>query len=134
MRKNTLLTKPLLDVVKSLQDLNQRAVLEYTPVINDMIRTGCRDIHRIEHTLDNLLGFCGYDPALQLYRRLCRHYFDIDQNATVDYINAYREMWDKDSKPKTKLRSQAKVVISENFLALTQTEKKRRSKIKNINS
>jgi len=43
-----------------------------------------------------LLDFCGHAPTLQLYRRLCRHYFDIDPVATVSYINAYREMWDSE--------------------------------------
>ena len=46
----------------------------------------------IKHTLDGWLDFCGYDPALQLYRSLCRHYFAIDPVATADYIHAYREL------------------------------------------
>jgi hypothetical protein len=29
-----------------------------------------------------------------LYRRLCRHYWQFNPEATVSYINAYREMWD----------------------------------------
>lgn len=28
------------------------------------------------------------------YKRLCRHYFTINPQATVDYVHAYREMWD----------------------------------------
>lgn len=53
-----------------------------------------RDARRIERTLDGLLDFCGNPPTLDLYRRLCRHYFDIDPVATASYINAYRELWD----------------------------------------
>ena len=79
--------------------LNRQAVQEYTPVVEAILRTRSRDIRHIEHTLDGLLDFCGYNPALQLYRRLCRHYFDIDPAATVDYINAYREYWDPKTTP-----------------------------------
>jgi len=32
---------------------------------------------------------------LAIYKKLCRSYFDIDQEATVFYVNAYREMWDE---------------------------------------
>jgi hypothetical protein len=52
----------------------------------------------IEHCLDGMLGFCFDDEMLLLYKKLCRYYFDIDQEAMVFYINSYREMWDeKDS-------------------------------------
>ena len=84
-------------LAERLQALNRRAVTEYTPVVEAILRSGDRDIRHIEHTLDGLLDFCGHDPALQLYRRLCRHYYDIDPAATVSYIEAYREMWDSES-------------------------------------
>jgi hypothetical protein len=34
--------------------------------------------------------------CLELFRRLCRHYWDIDPAATAGYVHAYREMWDSD--------------------------------------
>jgi hypothetical protein len=54
-----------------------------------------------------LLDFCFFDPALQLYRRLCRHYFAIDPAATGFYIDAYREMWDPETKSPTRVRKPA---------------------------
>lgn len=84
-------------LAEALTALNQQAVLEYTPVIESILRARSRDADHIEHTLDGLLSFCGYAPALVLYKKLCRHYWEIDPNATVFYINAYRDMWDSDS-------------------------------------
>jgi hypothetical protein len=78
----------------SIQSLNQQAVREYTPVVDSILRSQRRDTGHIEHTLDGLLDFCGYQPAILLYKRLCRHYWAIDQIATAYYVNAYREMWD----------------------------------------
>ena len=46
-----------------------------------------------------ILDFCAYEPALVLFKKLCRHYFDIDPAATADYVRFYREMWD--SEPET---------------------------------
>lgn len=85
--------KPL---VESLQALNQQAVTEYAPVVENILRSRSRDTEHIEHTLDGLLGFCGYEPALVLFKKLCRHYWEIDPVATARQINAYREFWDAD--------------------------------------
>ena len=84
-------------IAKELELLQQRAVLEYRPLVEGILRSNCRDAWQIERTLDGLLDFCGYEPALALYRKLCRYYWDLDPVATAFYVNAYREMWDSES-------------------------------------
>jgi len=84
------------ELAESISDLNRQAVREYAPVVDSIIRIRSRDVRYIERTLDGLLDFCGYEPTLQLYRQLCRYYYDIDPVATVSYVNAYREMWDSE--------------------------------------
>jgi hypothetical protein len=84
----------ILDLVDSMRELEQRAALQYRPVVDDILRTGSRDAHHIEHTLDGLLDFCGHGPVVLMYRQLCRHYWQFDETATAFYINAYRERWD----------------------------------------
>lgn len=97
----------LFESVRGLADsvhaLNQEAVTQYAPVVEAIISTCSRDAQHIEHTLDGLLDFCGYDPAMQLYRRLCRHYVDKDPVATADYVNAYREMWDSETEAESQV-------------------------------
>ena len=83
-------------IAKELQGLQTLAVAQYTPMVEAIIATSSRDVRHIEQTLDGLLDFCCHEPALQLYRRLCRHYFDFDPAATAGYINAYRELWDSE--------------------------------------
>jgi hypothetical protein len=102
--KKIVRTREYKDMVESirglagqLHDLNKQAVKEYSPLVDAIIRSRSRDVNHIEHTLDSLLSFCGYDPALQLYRRLCRHYYEIDPKATAEHVYAYREMWDEGS-------------------------------------
>ena len=80
----------------SMRDLQRQAAQAYLPVVDDILHTRSRDTQHIEHTLDGLLDFCGHEPILQLYKKLCRHYWDIDPTATADYVNAYREYWDSD--------------------------------------
>ena len=87
----------IIGLARSLRDLQQQAALQYEPVVDDILRTRSRDTRHIEHTLDGLLGFCGHEPVLRMYKNLCRHYRDIDPAATADYINAYRKYWDSDA-------------------------------------
>ncbi len=84
---------------ESLQTLNRQAVTAYTPIVEDIVCSRSRDISHIEHTLDGLLGFCGYEPALLLFKKLCRHYWEIDPVATAAHIEAYRHMYDSDDEP-----------------------------------
>ncbi len=80
----------------SMRDLQRQAAQQYLPVVDDILRTRSRDTQHIEHTLDGLLDFCGHESVLQMYKKLCRHYWDIDPAATAYHINAYREYWDSD--------------------------------------
>jgi hypothetical protein len=84
------------DIVAQIERLHRQAVLEYTPLVEGIIRSDNRDVHQIERTLDGLLDFGSHDSILQLYRRLCRHYSRIDHAATASYIQSYRAMWDSD--------------------------------------
>jgi hypothetical protein len=86
----------ILDLVDSMRELEQRAALQYRPVVDDIVRSNSHDAQHIEHTLDGLLDFCGQEPVVPLYRQLCRHYWQLDPAATAFYIDAYRERWDGD--------------------------------------
>jgi len=43
-----------------------------------------------------LLEHACNEEVLLLYKKLCRYYWDINPQATVDYVNYYREMWDNE--------------------------------------
>ena len=84
----------LQQLAEFILELQALAVRQYTPVVESILRSGSRDVRPIEQVLSGLLDFCSYEPALLLYKRLCRYYFDIDPIATVDYVYAYRDLWD----------------------------------------
>lgn len=90
--------KAILELAKGMQAISKKALIEYQNELEDIIDSDCHDKNRIEHTLDGMLGFC-FDPKmLELYRKLCRYYYDIDQNATAEYVCMYRDMWDPEQK------------------------------------
>lgn len=81
-------------LAESLRGVQKLGVAQYTPVVESILRTRSRDVRHIEHTLDYLLDFACHPAGLELYRRLCRHYWDIDPAATAEYVMIYRKMWD----------------------------------------
>ena len=81
--------------------LHKQAIAIYEPEVETIIRNNIREVPRIERTLDGLLDFADDDEGLLLYRRLCRHYWDIAPAATAEYVQSYREMWDTESLPET---------------------------------
>lgn len=84
----------ILELVDSMRDLQQQAVHQYQLVVDEILRSRSRDAQRIEHALDRMLGFCGHEDMLRIYKSLCRHYWGIDPAAAAYYANAYREYWD----------------------------------------
>ena len=89
------LVRSISELAKARNQLAHQAEQQYVPEVEDALRTQCRDTNRIERLLDGILDFC-FDPAmLRLYKKLCRYYFTIDPEATVSYVNAYRDMWDE---------------------------------------
>jgi hypothetical protein len=94
-RKDLKLAKddPIFALVDGVLAIQKQAALLYEPMVDVIIRTGCRDVQRIEQTLGGLLDFACYDPVLAMFKRLCRYYWDIDPHATAAYVNAYRDLW-----------------------------------------
>jgi hypothetical protein len=82
-------------IAERFGDLSQQALKLYSVEVELIIREKDPNYKRIEHCLDGMLGFCFDDRMLSLYKKLCRYYYDINPEATVFYINSYREMWDE---------------------------------------
>jgi hypothetical protein len=80
--------RTLIDFARRVRALERRAVREYRPVVDDVLRSGSRDAARIEHAMDGMLDFCGNAPMLAMYKALCRHYWTIDPEAAVSYVQA----------------------------------------------
>jgi len=83
-------------LISKLQELVDISLDYYTPIVDDIIRNKVKDKNTIEHTFDGILDIAHDDRALALYKRLARYYYTIDEEGTLFYINAYREMLDSE--------------------------------------
>ena len=94
---------PALDDIKALasrlHSLLRQSVVEITPQVQDLVDSSSQDVWLIEHTLDLLLDAACIPEALALFKTLCRHYWYINPEAAVSYVDSYRQMWDAESLP-----------------------------------
>ena len=77
-----------------LQTLREQTIETLTPTAQQLVRSGSRDVQRIEHTLDQVLDVACLPEGLALFKNLCRHYWTLDPQATASYVHAYRDLWD----------------------------------------
>ncbi len=85
------------ELASMVKQLASQAVQQYSPEVDLIISSECRDDKRIEHLLDWMLDFCFDEKMLLLYKKLCRYYFSFNPEATAYHINSYREMWDDEN-------------------------------------
>ena len=87
----------LYDMCRNILDLNEQRYVIVKDEIEDIIQNHLKDEKQIERKLDEMLDillFYETDGSLRTFRKLCKYYFDINPQATVDYINYYREQND----------------------------------------
>jgi hypothetical protein len=90
------------NLIESQQQLAQQAYIAYLPEVENIIKNEIVNNNTIELLLDYMLDFCFDDRMLSLFKKLCRYYWDINPQATANYVNYYRERWDSDSLIDTK--------------------------------
>ena len=88
------LVEKISPIVDHINQLAQSAVPGYRQQVRSLIASGTKDSNKVCYQLDFLLDLAFNDDILALYKELCRYLYTFDQQATVDYVNYYREQYD----------------------------------------
>ena len=91
--------QPLIALVASLRDAQGQKAAHYIPIARHLIESRSSNTQEIEHSLDHLLDVACLPEGLTAFKSLCRHYWEINPQATASYVHAYREMWDSEESP-----------------------------------
>ena len=83
-------------IAEQIVELQKIAILQYTPIVDNIIRRKKRDIDEICRTLDGVLDLAGTDDRLALFKRLCAYLYTVDQQAAVDYVEIYRDQYERE--------------------------------------
>ena len=90
------LTNNIRGIVQELQTIYSQAEIHYTSAVYSVIQRQSKDAKEIELLLDYMLDFADNEKILASYRKLCRYYYSINPQATAEYIQSYKEMYDAD--------------------------------------
>ena len=87
------------ELARQMIYLNTKKFSLIAPIAESIIECDIKDEKEIEHSLDELYDVMlihELPEALDLYRRLCSHYFSINPEATFEYVQRYRNEFDPD--------------------------------------
>jgi len=79
-----------------MQGMADRALIDYKPVAEDIITGRIEGENDIGYRLDFMLDFCYDDRVLALYKKVLRSLVEKYPALVVDYIHAYRDMWENE--------------------------------------
>lgn len=89
--------KNIFQIAEPIVQIHQNAYEIYLPLVDDVCsRTVSED--ELSHLLDYLLDFACNEKILKLYKMVCRRYLYVYPRCIKFYIEAYREMWEDESK------------------------------------
>jgi hypothetical protein len=78
---------------EQIKALNHEAYLYYKP-ITEKLCNGQASETDVEFVLDRMLDFCGSDEILDMFKKICRCYYERYPEMIAFEINGYRELWD----------------------------------------
>ena len=98
VQKNKDFINDIRGIAKELQTIYSQAEIYYTSAVNTVIQRQSNDTKEIEPLLDYMLDFADNEKILNLYRKLFRYYYKLNPQATAEYIQSYKELYDADEK------------------------------------
>ena len=90
--------KEIHGLAQQIKGLHDMAVAVYTPLVDD-ICSRVAPMKDVEWLLDYMFGFAGDERMLLLYKRVCRHYWEVYPEIIAWHIMAYRKEYDPESLP-----------------------------------
>jgi hypothetical protein len=79
---------------EQIKALNNQAYMYYKPIAEELCK-GRASESEVENVLDWMVEFCCSDEMLNLFKRICRCYYERYPEMIAFEINGYREMWDE---------------------------------------
>ena len=90
------LAKKLEPLIQQLNGLNDQAVAAYAPLVEDICSRKATE-KDVGWLLTWMLDFAGNERMLELYKRVCRAYWQIYPETIAYYIMEYRVFYDPES-------------------------------------
>jgi len=100
MRDNGDLEDKISKLAETLAGIQERAVIEYTPLVNDICNRKATE-DEVDNLLSWMFDFVGNEKMLLLFKKVCRTYL-YEYPVVGFYIMEYRKEYDRESLKGTK--------------------------------
>ena len=80
------------EIVNLIQEISEQSYY-YKPIANNIIAKTASE-NEVEHLLDYMLGVCLDDRMLNLFKKVCRRYYNLYPEMIAFEILTYRELYD----------------------------------------
>lgn len=96
MDKESVITEHIKALAKQIGQLNEDAYQAYKPLVDDICSRKASRME-VERLLDGLFSFAEDNRALELFKRVCRNYWQTYPDSIAFYIMEYRKWYDPES-------------------------------------
>lgn len=90
--------KSLDEIVRSFRNLNQQILAVYTPLVEEICSRKNVGTKKLENLLDWLESSCISDDVIELFKKVCRHFYYQYPEVITDYVLIYKELYADDVK------------------------------------
>ena len=101
MRDSGELEDKISKLAKTLTGIQERAVIEYTPLVHDICNRKATE-DEVEHLLTWMFDFVENEQMLLLFKKVCRTYLYTYPEVVEFYIMEYRKEYNRESLKGTK--------------------------------
>ena len=84
----------IVEIAKPLAELQEYRYNLISSNIKYILNNNIKDEREIEQALEDIFEFCDDEDALQLFRKLCGHYYKINPVATAHHVQWYINEYD----------------------------------------
>ena len=81
------------DIVESFRNLNTQILEVYTPIVDEICARKNVSRKELESLLDWLVSSCISDDVIELFKKVCRHFYYQYPKMITDYVLAYKELY-----------------------------------------
>ena len=81
------------EIVNLIQEISEQSYNYYKPIVDNIIAKTASE-NEVEHLLDYMLGVCHDDRMLNLFKKVCRRYYNLYPEMIAFEILTYKELYD----------------------------------------
>ena len=91
-KENRQVSKEVSEIVNQVKMIQGAALKQYTPVVEAVIAGRITDERQIELIMDGMMDFGDDKECFELYRKLCRHMYNINPKMVTEHVLMFRSM------------------------------------------